>query len=440
MLSRRAFLWLSTLAGSGLSVVRLSAQRGRGVAGNAGPLPPSIASLTSMRAQATPITADERRGRIERARRLMTDNSLDAILLAGGTSLTYFTGIHWGASERLFAIVLPAKGDAFCVCPAFEEDRAREQLALGPLKSTDVRTWQEDESPFERVAQGLKDRGIASGRVGVEETTKFVFSDSIAAAAPALKMVSATPVTAGCRMIKDTHEIALMRLACQVTLRAYEAVFRAMHEGMTQDQVGTLLSAAYSRLGFSGYASVQVGEYTALPHGSIQPQTIRQGTIIMIDDGCAVEGYQSDITRTWVLGKATDKMKSVFDIVHRAQAAALQAAKPGVALEAVDAAARKVITDGGYGPGFKYFTHRVGHGMGMDGHEWPYLIKNNMFGWQKALTLQPGMVFSDEPGVYIRGEFGVRLEDDMHITDNGAELFTPQSPSIEEPYGTRGTE
>jgi len=288
MLSRRAFLWLSTLAGSGLSVGRLSAQRGRGVAGNAGPLPPSIASLTSMRAQATPITADERRGRIERARRLMADNSLDAILLAGGTSLTYFTGIHWGASERLFAIVLPAKGDAFCVCPAFEEDRAREQLALGPLKSTDVRTWQEDESPFERVAQGLKDRGIASGRVGVEETTKFVFSDSIAAAAPALKMVSATPVTAGCRMIKDTHEIALMRLACQVTLRAYEAVFRAMHEGMTQDQVGTLLSAAYSRLGFSGYASVQVGEYTALPHGSIQPQTIRQGTIIMIDDGCAV--------------------------------------------------------------------------------------------------------------------------------------------------------
>ena len=440
MLSRRAFLWLSTLAGSGLSVVRLSAQRGRGIAGNAGPLPPSIASLTSMRPQATPITADERRGRIERARRLMTDNSLDAILLAGGTSLTYFTGMHWGASERLFAIVLPAKGDAFCVCPAFEEDRAREQLALGPLKSTDVRTWQEDESPFERVAQGLKDRGIASGRVGVEETTKFVFSDSIAAAAPALKMVSATPVTAGCRMIKDTHEIALMRLACQVTLRAYEAVFRAMHEGMTQDQVGTLLSAAYSRLGFSGYASVQVGEYTALPHGSIQLQTIRQGTIIMIDDGCAVEGYQSDITRTWVLGKATDKMKSVFDIVHRAQAAALQAAKPGVALDAVDAAARKVITDGGYGPGFKYFTHRVGHGMGMDGHEWPYLIKNNMFGWQKALTLQPGMVFSDEPGVYIRGEFGVRLEDDMHITDNGAELFTPQSPSIEEPFETRGTE
>jgi Xaa-Pro dipeptidase len=439
MLSRRAFLWLSTLAGSGLSVARVTAQRGRGAGSDSGPLPQSIAALTSMRGQATPITVDERRGRIERARRLMADNSLDAIVLAGGTSLTYFTGIRWGGSERLFAIVLPAKGDAFCVCPGFEEERAREQLALGPLKSTDVRTWQEDESPFERVAQGLKDRSIASGRVGVEETTKFVFSDSIAAAAPALKMVSATPVTAGCRMIKDTHEIALMRLASQVTLKAYEAVFRSMSEGMTQDQVGNLLSAAYSRLGFSGYASVQVGEYTALPHGSIQPQTIRQGTIIMIDDGCSVEGYQSDITRTWVLGKAADKMKTVFDVVHRAQSAALQAARPGVGLDAVDAAARKVITDAGYGPGFKYFTHRVGHGMGMDGHEWPYLVKNNMFGWEKALTLQPGMVFSDEPGVYIRGEFGVRLEDDMHITDSGAELFTPQSPSIEEPFGTKGT-
>jgi Xaa-Pro dipeptidase len=401
-----------------------------------GPLPSSIASLQSMRGQATPISVDERRARIERARQLMAENKLDAILLTGGTSLTYFTGIRWGGSERLFAVAIPAKGNPFCVCPAFEEDRAREQLALGPLASTEVRTWQEDESPFERVAAGLKDRGLSSGQVGVEETTKFVFSDSIAAVAPALKMVSATPVTAGCRMIKDTHELALMRLASQVTLKAYEAVFHAMTPGMTQNDVGALLDAAYGRLGFPGFASVQVGEYTALPHGSIKPQTIREGTIIMIDDGCTVEGYQSDITRTWVLGKATDKMKQVFDIVHRAQAAALKAAKPGVPLDAVDAAARGVITDAGYGPGFKYFTHRLGHGMGMDGHEWPYLVKNNMFGWTKSLALKPGMVFSDEPGIYIRGEFGVRLEDDMHVTPGGAELFTPQSPSIEQPFGS----
>ncbi|HKB12845.1 MAG TPA: Xaa-Pro peptidase family protein [Vicinamibacterales bacterium] len=303
------------------------------------------------------------------------------------------------------------------------------------MEHTDVAIWQEDESPFERVAQGLKDRGLGTGRLGVEETAKFVFADSIASAAPGLHITSATPVTAGCRMIKDQHELDLMRLACEATLKCYEAVFTALKPGMTQNNCSALIAAAYNRLGFPGYASVQVGEFTALPHGSITPQTIREGTIIMIDDGCTVEGYQSDITRTFVLGKATDKMKKVFEIVHAAQSAALKTARPGVGLEAIDAAARKVIVDAGYGPGFKYFSHRVGHGMGMDGHEWPYLVKNNMFGWEKALTLQPGMVFSDEPGVYIKGEFGVRLEDDMYITANGAELFTRQSPSIEEPFG-----
>ncbi len=435
MLSRRSFFWL-TGAAAGLSVTRVAAQRGRGAdSAPAGPLPPSIAALTSMRGRAKPITADERKARIERAKKLMAAQKIDAIILAGGTSLNYFTGIRWGNSERLTAVIIPNVGNPFIVTPGFEEDRTREQLAGGPMEHTDVAIWQEDESPFERVAQGLKDRGIATGRLGVEETAKFVFADSIAAAAPGLHITSASPVTAGCRMIKDAHELDLIRLACQATLACYEAVFKALKPGMTQNDVSALISAGYGRLGFPGFASVQVGEYTALPHGSITPQTIREGTIIMIDDGCTVEGYQSDITRTFVLGKATDKMKKVFDIVHRAQAAALEAARPGVALDAVDAAARKVIVDSGYGPGFKYFSHRVGHGMGMDGHEWPYLVKNNMFGWEKALTARPGMVFSDEPGIYIKGEFGVRLEDDMHITPNGAELFTAQSPSIEEPFG-----
>jgi Xaa-Pro dipeptidase len=434
MLNRRHFLWL-TSAAAGLSVTRLSAQRARGASVDTGAVPPSIAALTSRKSEATPITTDERRARIARAQQLMAGNNIDAMLLTGGTSLLYFTGVRWGNSERLFAVVVPVKGEAFCVCPAFEEDRAHEQLALGPLAKTEVRTWNEDESPFERVAQGLKDRGVASGRLGIEETSKFVFADSIASAAPSLHVTSATPITAGCRMIKDAHELALINLACHVTLKAYEAVFHALSEGMTQNTVSSLIGAAYSRLGFPGFASIQVGEYTALPHGSITPQTIREGTIIMIDDGCTVEGYQSDITRTFVLGKATDKMKKVFDIVHQAQSAALKAARPGAPLDSIDAAARRVIVDAGYGPGFKYFSHRLGHGMGMDGHEWPYLVKNNMFGWAKALTAQPGMVFSDEPGVYIRGEFGVRLEDDMHITADGAELFTPQSPSIEQPFG-----
>lgn len=360
----------------------------------------------------------------------MSKNSLDAILVMEGTSLRYFTGMHWWGGERLFAFVLPAKGKGFYVCPAFEEGRAREQIAHAPDgDQPDVRVWQEDENPYALVAQGLKDHSIATGKLGMEETVRFVFSDGIAKAAPQAVITSATPVTAGCRMIKSAHEIALMRLASQVTLSVYEAVYRALQEGMTQQDVEALIDKAYERTGFRGEASVMVGEYTAFPHGSTAAQVLREGSIIMIDDGCMVEGYQSDITRTFVLGKAPDKMKQVFDIVHRAQAAALATAKPGVECGAVDAAARKVITDAGYGPDYKYFTHRLGHGLGMDGHEWPYLVRGN------NTRLQAHITTSDEPGVYIRDEFGIRLEDDMHVTENGAELFTPQSPSLEAPFG-----
>jgi Xaa-Pro dipeptidase len=433
MFTRRRFFWSSAAALVAARVPRVFAQQRP----EPGAVPPSIAALTSMRDRARPITNDERRARLEKARRLMAEHRIDALMLTQGTSLVYFTNIRWGGGERLFACVIPAKGEPFFVCPAFEEDRAREQITLGPYggPKADVRTWNEDESPYALVAAGLADRGAATGTLGIEETTKFVWSDGVAHAAPHVKIVSATPVVAGCRMIKEPHEIELMRLASQATLKVYEAVYRALQPGMTQNTVSDLIDLAYRRVGFPGDASVQVGEYTALPHGSIQPQTIREGTIIMVDDGCTVEGYQSDITRTFVLGKATDKMNKVFDIVKQAQTATLKAAKPGVPLDALDAAARKVITDAGYGPGFKFFSHRVGHGMGMDGHEWPYLVKNNMFGWEKALTLQPHMTFSDEPGVYIRGEFGVRLEDDLHVTDDGAELFTPQSASLERPFG-----
>jgi Xaa-Pro dipeptidase len=397
-------------------------------------VPPSIAALKSMKDQARPITNEERLARIDRARTLMVEGKLDAMLLTGGTSLVYFSNINWGLSERLFAMILPAKGDPFYVCPAFEAARAQEQIELGPLPKGDVRTWQEDESPYARIAQGLKDRGISAGRVGMEETVRFVFSDGVGKAAPAVKIVSATPVTAGCRIIKDAHEIELMRLASKVTLTAYAASFSALKDGMTQNEFSALIASAHSKLGFQGRAGVQTGTYSANPHGSITPQIIREGTILLIDGGCDVEGYRSDISRTFVLGKATDKMKQVFDIVHKAQSAAVATARPGLPLEEVDAAARKAVTDGGYGPGYKYFTHRLGHGLGMDGHEWPYLVPHNMYGWTEKLTLQPNMVFTDEPGIYIGGEFGVRLEDDMLVTASGAELFTPQSPSIERPF------
>ena len=429
MLSRRHFLQSGSLAvgATTLPVLAHAAEADRS-------LPPAIAALRTLRGEAKPITVEERAGRQEKARRLMRENNLSAILLTPGTSLAYFTGIRWEGGERLFAMVLPAKGEAFYVSPAFEEGRAREQITQSPDGGKpDLRVWQEDESPYARVAQGLSDRGIASGTVGVEETVKFAFSDNLKRAAASATFTSATPVTAGCRMIKSRHEIDLMRLASKVTLAAYEATYRSMKVGMTQRDVEDLLEAAHRKLGFEGGADVQVGEFSAFPHGSVKPQGIREGTIVLIDGGCSVEGYASDITRTFVLGKAPDKtkdkMKQVFDIVHRAQSAALAAAKPGVEAGSVDAAARQVITDAGYGPDYKFFTHRLGHGMGMDGHEWPYLVRGN------STKLQPEMTFSDEPGIYIRGEFGIRLEDDMHITEGGAELFTPQSPSLENPFG-----
>jgi len=425
MFSRRRFLQAGTLAAGTSLLPQLSP----GAETNSPPLPASIASLKSMGDQAKPITREERNQRQEKGRRLMQTNNLDAILLTEGTTLNYFTGIRWWGGERLFAMVLPAKGAAFYVCPAFEEGRAREQIAKAPDgERADVRIWQEDESPYQRVALGLKDRSIATGKLGIEETVRFVFTDGISQAAPQARLVSATPVTAGCRMIKSDHEIELMRLAAKVTLAAYEATWRSLKEGMTQQEIQNLIEVAHTKLGFSGSADVQVGEFSAFPHGSVTPQVILEGTIILIDGGCKVEGYTSDISRTFVLGKATDKMKQVFDIVHRAQSAALAAARPGLECSAVDAAARKVITDSGYGPDYKYFTHRVGHGMGMDGHEWPYLVRGN------PTKIAANMTFSDEPGIYIRGEFGVRLEDDMHITEDGAELFTPQSPSLEDPF------
>lgn len=426
--TRRNFLQTAGLATTGLLI---SSEHAAGQAeSDSKSLPPAIARLKSRKAEATPITVAEREQRLERARQLMAENKLDAIMVMGGTSLVYFSNIRWWMSERLFALILPVKGNPFYVCPGFEEDRAREQIASGPGgNNPEIRLWQEDESPYQRIAEGLKDRGITSGHLGMEETVRYVFFEGVSKAAPSLQIGSATPVTAGCRMIKSAHELQLMTLANQVTLAAYEAAYLSLKEGMTQHDFGAMVQAAHARQGFRGDASIQIGENSALPHGSAKPQIIRQGTILLMDGSCDVEGYQSDISRTVVLGKPADKMKKNFEIVYRAQQAALAAAKPGAQCQSVDAAARKVITDAGYGPDYKYFTHRLGHGIGMDGHEWPYLVRGN------TLPLAPNMCFSDEPGIYIRGEFGIRLEDDMHITENGAQLFTPQSPSLEEPFG-----
>jgi len=398
---------------------------------------PAIAALKNRRAEAKPIPNDERLARVERAQQLMRENHLGAIVLGGGTSLYYFSGVRWGVSERLLVMVIPAQGEPFFIAPAFEKDRAMELIADGPFgQSPHIFTWEEDVSPYSVVATAMKERGLATAHIGIEERNPFVFASGIGQALPGASIVSATAVTAGCRMIKSANEIGLMRLANSVTLQAYKAAWKSLKDGMTQEDFDALITAAYGKLGFRGYASVFVGEGSALPHGSRNPQVIRENSIVLIDDGCTVEGYQSDISRTFVLGKPTDKMKRVFDIVHQAQSAALAAARPGVACESIDAVARKVITDSGYGPGYKYFSHRVGHGIGLDGHEWPYLTAvNTLQEGGHGIALAANMTFSDEPGIYIPGEFGIRLEDDMHILEGGAELFTPQSPSLEDPFG-----
>lgn len=427
MPSRRHFLGASVVTAAGIT---LGARPASAVAPACDELPSAIKALRSMKHQATPITPDERRGRIEKARALMREHGIDALMLNGGTSMEYFTGMKWGLSERMLAAIIPVNGPAFLVTPKFEQERAMEQAHQGPLGGdADVYAWEEDESPWALIATGLRARGLSTATVGAEETVRFVFADGTAHL-PGVNVVSGTVVTAGCRMVKDDHEIALMRLAAQVTWKAYEAAWKSLQEGMTQNDFARLVSAAHTQLGFEGGAGVQVGKFSALPHGSVTPQVIREGSILLIDGGCRVEGYSSDLSRTFVLGKPTQKMKDVFEIEHRAQTTAVRTARPGLPCEAVDAAARKVIVDAGYGPDYKYFLHRVGHGLGMDGHEWPYLVRGN------KLPLQAGMVFSDEPGIYIHDEFGIRLEDDMHITENGAELFTPQSPSLERPFAS----
>lgn len=430
--TRRNFVLVSAAAAT---AVAARAQFSQSEA--AKPAPPAIAALPNLSGQARPFANAEREARIERGRQLMTSEKIDAVVLANSTnSSVYFADLRLYGGERLWALVIPARSKPFLVCPAFEEGRAHELLATGPLASNcDILTWQEDESPFALLGKGLVDRGLSSGTIGLDEHMSFVFSEGIRAASPHLSIVSATPVTAGCRMIKSAHELECMRLACRATLLVYRVVAQSLHPGMTTADVQALISAAYHRVGFDGEASLNVDEFTALPHGSRRPQTLREGSILMLDDGCSVEGYQSDITRTFVMGKPTDKMRSVFDLVQRAQTAALHTARPGVPTADVDAAARKVIADGGYGPGFKYFTHRVGHGIGMDGHEWPYFVRNNMFGWDLNPKLAAGMTLSDEPGIYIPGEFGIRLEDDLVVSENGAELLTPQCPSLDDPFG-----
>ena len=362
-----------------------------------------------------PISESERDLRRAKAQRLMAQLGFAAMLVEPGANMVYFTGIEWARSERLFAFLLPATGKPVVVAPAFEQQRAEDQVA----GRFEIRVWQEDQNPEALVADVMKDWGVATGRLGIDPSARTFVLTELALARPGMAFGSAANVVNQCRGVKSAHEIEIMKFANQTTRDAYRAAFKTLRVGMTQADLAQNVSAEMKKLGYQGGALVLFGESSAYPHGLPKPRSLEENQIVLVDGGLSVHGYQSDMTRTVVFGTPTAEMKKVFDVVHEAQARAVAFAAPGKKCGDVDAVARKVISDAGYGPDYRTFTHRLGHGIGLEGHEWPYLVRGS------EIVLEPGMTFSDEPGIYQYGKFGVRLEDIMAITESGAEMMTP---------------
>jgi len=386
-----------------------------------------VGDLKLMTANAKPITPDERRERIGRLQRAMAATGVGAIVIEPGSSLEYFTGVQWRRSERTTAAVIPVKGEAVIVTPAFEEPSVRETLEV----AGDVRPWNEHESPFARIVGALKDRSVMSGDIAFEATTRLFIVEGVReAGAGAYRVVSGDSLVKQVRLIKSPAELALMQTANDVTLAALRHVHANVRAGMTPGEIGQMMNAATAAMGGSPeFSLVLINEASAYPHGSKQPQTLREGSVILMDVGCAVHGYQSDISRTWVMGAASAKQRKVWDTVKTGQEIALATAKLGTPVGAIDDAVRAYYEKQGWGPGYALpgLSHRTGHGIGLDGHEPPYLVHGD------ATPLTPGMCFSDEPGIYIPGEFGVRLEDCWRMTLDGPKLFTPLARSIDDP-------
>jgi Xaa-Pro dipeptidase len=375
---------------------------------------------------AKPISVEERRARIAKAQALMLEQKFGALIVESGSTLEYFTGIKWWRSERTTAAIIPSRGEVLIVTPAFEEPSIRETLQVGG----DVRPWNEHESPFDRIVQGLRDRGISSGNLAVESTTRFFIVDGIRRASGAYSMVSADSVVRPCRLIKSAAELALMQLANDVTIEALRRVHARVERGMASADVAALMDNITTALGGSPeFSLVLINEASAYPHGSHQRQTVHDGSVILMDCGCTVEGYQSDISRTWVCGEPSARQRKVWNTVKRGQEIALETAKIDTPVGKIDDAVRSYYEKEGWGPGYKLpgLPHRTGHGIGLDGHESAYLVHGD------ATPLQAGMCFSDEPGLYIPGEFGVRLEDCWSMTPTGPATFTTLAKSLEEP-------
>jgi Xaa-Pro dipeptidase len=413
MLSRRSFLHCAAAApvfGAGSALARSS----------------SASGIKPITGQAKAISVEERRARIAKVQALMMQRKIAALLIEPGSTLDYFTGIRWHRSERTTLAIIPAKGEVLVVTPAFEEPSVRETLQVGG----DVRPWDEHESPFDRIVQGLKDRGINGGVLAAESTTRFFIIAGIRQATNAYEIIPADPLVRACRLIKSSAELELLQFANDVTIAALRHAHAQASAGMSPADLSALVDNATIALGGSPeFSLVLLNEASAYPHGSVRPQKLRDGSTVLLDCGCSVHGYESDISRTWVHGTANPRQRKIWNTVKRGQEIALETAKIDVAVGSIDDAVRRYYESEGWGPGYHLpgLSHRTGHGIGMDGHEPPYLVHGD------ATPLQAGMCFSDEPGIYIPGEFGVRLEDCWFMTASGPKLFTPLAKSLDEP-------
>ncbi len=378
-----------------------------------------------------PVAVEEYQARIAKAQRLMREQGVDALYLDTSTNLRYFTGIVLGLTERLHGAIIPADGEIAYLSPTFEEPKTRTLLRFG----ADIRCWEEHEDPTALVIDTVRSKGFDSGTIALDPAAPFFTVDGLRKAGNSFSFTSAAGITAACRMVKSPAEIALMQVAMDITLAVHKAAARCMAPGMTTPEVQAFLDAAHRKLGGQPASrAVQFGEATAYPHGVPYPQTLQDGDMVLVDTGCFVEGYRSDITRTYVLGEPTPRQRDIWELEQRAQLAAFEAALVGAPCEAVDAAARAVIEAAGFGPGYKVpgLPHRTGHGIGMDVHEDTYFVRGN------KTPIAPGMCFSDEPMICIYGEFGVRLEDALYITDAGPRWFTEPCLSVDDPFGVAG--
>lgn len=389
-----------------------------------------LAKLSDMTGNVVAIKHEEFVDRIAKAQQIMQTEGIEAIYVNAGTNLYYFTGIRWGVGERMVGAVIPAKGDVEFIAPNFELDTL---LGFMNVKGK-INTWHEDESPSELIVTMLKEMGITSGTVGIDESTAFFMFDGIRKAAPQFDYIDAKAVTAGCRSCKSSNEIALLQRAKDMTMEVHKAAARILRKDISVTEVEAFIHEAHLKVGApagSYFCIVLFGEDSAYPHGVKSPKNLSMNDTVLIDTGCQLQGYNSDITRTYAFGEPSDRQRQVWNSEKAAQAAAFEAAQLGKTCASVDKAARDMLEKDGYGPGYDIpgLPHRTGHGVGLDIHEWPYLVLND------HTPLAKGMCFSNEPMLCVPGEFGVRLEDHFYMGESGPIWFTEPSYSIDDPFG-----